>query len=215
MNLTTSSLSTRLLRQRLPRVCVPVVGHKPPEMLEKAEQVARDNSFIEFRLDYLAHPPLFFPKLKDFIEYHPHVTLMATCRRANNGGRFRGSIASEVDILTKAGAAGCHLLDIELESASHLKPHDWQKLKKNAGVILSYHDFLGSKKLEETFRKMEQYPADFLKIVTTAGSLYDNVTVMKFLEAKSDLRPLIGLCMGEQGVISRLLSVRVGDEFNY
>src|SRR5437588_220030 len=152
MNLTTSSLSTRLLRQRLPRVCVPVVGHKPPEMLERAEQVARDNSFIEFRLDYLAHPALFFPKLKDFIEYHPHVTLMATCRRANNGGRYRGSIASEVDILTKAGAAGCHLLDIELESASHLKPHDWQKLKKNAGVILSYHDFRGTKKLEETFR---------------------------------------------------------------
>src|SRR5205823_11332353 len=30
-----------------------------------------------------------------------------------------------------------------------------------------------------------------------------------------DLRPLIGLCMGEQGVISRLLSVRAGSEFTY
>jgi 3-dehydroquinate dehydratase/shikimate dehydrogenase len=215
MNLLSSSLSTRLLRQRLPRVCVPVVGKNAAEMLERAEQVARDNSFIEFRLDYLSQPTQLFPKLKGFVEYHPHISLIGTCRRANNGGKFRGSIASQVDVLAKAAAAGCHLVDIELESASKLKSGDWQKLKKNSGVILSFHDFHSTKKLEETFEKMEGYPADFLKIVTTAKSLYDNVAMMKFLEAKSDVRPIIGLCMGEQGIISRLLSVRAGSAFTF
>ena len=184
-------------------------------MIDKAEQLARDNSFIEFRLDYLLQPAQFFPKLKGFIEYHPHITLIGTCRRADNGGKFRGSIASQVDILDKAGAAGCHLVDIELESAIHLKSADWQKLKKNAGLILSYHNFRSTSKLQEVFQKMEIYPADFLKIVTTANSLTDNVVMMKFLEAKSDLRPVVGLCMGEQGIISRLLSVRAGSAFTF
>ncbi len=215
MNLLSSSLPTRLLRQRLPRVCVPVVGKNPPEMIEKAEQIARDNSFIEFRLDYLTRPTQFFSKLKSFIEYHPHVTLIGTCRRANNGGKFRGSVASQVDILAKSGAAGCHLVDVELESATHFRLADWQKLKKNSGVILSFHDFRSTKKLEETLRKMEAYPADFLKIVTTANSLYDNVVAMKFLEVKSDRRAMIGFCMGEQGIISRLLSVRAGSAFTF
>src|SRR5437879_1750249 len=86
MSTQSPALAPRQLRHRLPRVCVPVVGKNPIEMVEKAEQVARDNSFIEFRLDYLSKPALFFPKLKSFIEYHPHVTIIATCRRAKNGG---------------------------------------------------------------------------------------------------------------------------------
>ncbi|MCU1309593.1 MAG: 3-dehydroquinate dehydratase / shikimate dehydrogenase [Candidatus Angelobacter sp.] len=209
------ALAPRLLRHRFPRVCVAVVGKNPAEMVQKAEQLARDNSFIEFRLDYLSKPALFFPKLKSFIEYHPHVTLIATCRRAKNGGKFNGSVASQVEVLAKAAATGCHLVDIELESAAQLKTADWNKLKKNASVILSFHDFRSTKKLEETFAKMEAYPADFIKIVSTANSLYDNVVMMKFLEKKSDQRAMIGLCMGEQGIISRLLCVRAGSIFTF
>src|SRR5437879_11631542 len=209
------ALAPRLLRHRLPRVCAAVVGKNPVEMVEKAEQVARDNSFIEFRLDYLPKPALFLPKLKSFIEYHPHLTLIATCRRAKTGGKFKGSVASQVDVLAKAAATGCHLVDIELESAAQLKSADWQKLKKSASVILSFHDFRSTKKLDETFAKMEPFPADFIKIVSTANSLYDNVVMMKFLEKKSDQRAMVGLCMGEQGIISRLLAVRAGSIFTF
>ena len=204
-----------MLRHRLPRVCVPVVGKNAAEMLDKAEHVARDISFIEFRLDYLGTPSLFFPKLKSFVEYHPHVTLIATCRRAKAGGKFRGSIASEIDILCKAANMGCHLIDVEFETATQLKPRDWDKLKKCAQVILSFHDFRGTKKLDETFAKMAPYPADFIKIVTTANSLYDNVVMMKFLQSKSDSRAMIGVSMGEQGIISRTLAVRAGSIFTF
>ena len=84
-----------------------------------------------------------------------------------------------------------------------LKPNDFNRLRRSAHLILSYHDFRGTKKLEETFAKMQQHPSDFIKIVTTANSLYDNVVMMKFLEKYSHAHSLIGLCMGEQGVISR------------
>jgi 3-dehydroquinate dehydratase/shikimate dehydrogenase len=51
--------------------------------------------------------------------------------------------------------------------------------------------------------------------VTTANSLYDNVAVTKFLEKKADERSMVMLCMGEQGIISRLLTVRAGSAFTF
>ncbi len=62
---------------------------------------------------------------------------------------------------------------------------------------------------------MQQYPADFFKVVSTANSLHDNVTMMKFLEQHSSAHSLIGICMGEQGIISRVLGVRAGSQFTF
>ena len=56
------------------------------------------------------------------MEYHPHLTAIATCRRTASGGKFKGSLAAQLDILGKAGAAGCQLLYIELQSAAKCKP---------------------------------------------------------------------------------------------
>ena len=82
-------------------------------------------------------------------------------------------------------------------------------------MILSYHDFRATKNLEQTLEKMVKIPADFYKIVGTATTLYDNVTMMKFLEKFGDRHSLVGLCMGEQGIISRLLGVRAGSVFTF
>src|SRR5579864_3849336 len=133
--------SPRLLPLRLPRVCVAVIGSDPNEMAEKAEAVARDNSFLEFRLDYLSKPGLALPKIKRFLESHPGTVAIATCRRVASGGKFRGSIASQLDILGKAAAAGCQLVDVELQTASKCKPDQLKKLRSKAGLILSFHDF--------------------------------------------------------------------------
>ena len=215
MNSPIATVSPHALRQRLPRVCVAIAGTTPAEMIDTAERVVRDNPFIEFRLDYLPRPGALLPKLKSFIEFHPHVIMIATCRQARNGGKFRGSVASQIDILIKAAGMGCQLMDIELQTAAQLGARQWERLKHSGAVILSYHDFRATKKLEETYAKMQAYPADFLKIVTTANSLYDNVVVTKFLESKSDERSMIMLCMGEQGIISRLLTVRAGSAFTF
>ena len=95
----------RLLPLRLPRVCVAVTAADPTELVDKAESLIRDNSFLEFRLDYISKPALAFPKIKHFIETHPGTVIIATCRRVASGGKFRGSIASQLDILAKASAS--------------------------------------------------------------------------------------------------------------
>ncbi len=175
----------------------------------------RDNTFLEFRLDYLPRPALALPKIKRFTEYHPHVAVIATCRRTSGGGKFKGSIASQLDILSKATAAGCQLIDLELQSAVKCKPAQIGKLRSHAALVLSFHDFRATKKLDETLAKMTSIPADYYKVVSTATTLYDNVTMMKFLEKQGDKQSLVGMCMGEQGIISRVIGVRAGSAFTF
>ncbi len=205
----------RLLPLRLPRVCVAVIGNDPAELVDKAESLVRDNSFLEFRLDYLSKPALAIPKVKRFLESNPGTVVVATCRRVPNGGKFRGSIASQLDVLAKAAAAGCQLIDLELQTAAKCKPEHLRKLRGRAGLILSFHDFRGTKKLDETLEKMRAIPADYYKLVSTATTLSDNVGMMKFLNREGDRNSLVSMCMGEQGVISRVLGVRAGSVFTF
>src|SRR5271169_6425311 len=215
MHASSTVYASRIQRFRLPRVCVPIVGEDASNIIDRAESLVRDNPFMEFRLDYLSNPVAGLPKLKHFLDMHPEATIIATCRRAVSGGKFKGSAAAQLDILVKAAATGFQLIDIELQSAEILKPAELIDLKNKVGVILSFHDFKATKKLEETFAEMKRYPADFYKVVSTATTLYDNVQMMKFLQAHSAQYEMVGLCMGEQGIISRVLGVRAGSVFTF
>ena len=208
-------VAPRLLPHRLPRVCVAVIGSDPNELAERAEALVRDNSFLEFRLDYFSKPGLALPRIKRFLESHHGTIAIATCRRVASGGKFRGSIASQIDILNKAAAAGCQLVDVELQTATKVKPEQLQKLRARAALILSFHDFRATKKLDHTLEKMLAFPADFYKVVSTATTLADNVTTIKFLAREGDKHSLVGMCMGEQGTISRVLGVRAGSMFTF
>ncbi|HZQ21166.1 MAG TPA: shikimate dehydrogenase [Terriglobales bacterium] len=206
---------SRLMHLRLPRVCVAIAAANAGELLEKAEGVSRDNHFIELRLDYIARPGLALSKIKEFTGSHPHVSVIATCRRVPSGGKFKGSISSQLEVLQKAAEFGCQLVDVELQTAARLKPAQLARLHSKAALVLSFHDFKSTAKLDETLRKMSPYPADFYKIVSTATCLYDNVTMMQFLEKHQNAHSLIGLCMGEQGIISRVVGVRAGTVFTF
>src|SRR5450755_1699618 len=215
MQVSSTVFASRIQRFRLPRVCVAVVGEDATNIIDRAESLVRDNPFMEFRLDYLTNPAAGLPKLKHFLDLHPEATVIATCRRAVNGGKFKGSASAQLEVLTKAAAIGFQLVDIELQSAEILKPAELTELKDRVGVILSFHDFKATKKLEESFAEMKRYPADFYKVVSTATTLHDNVHMMKFLQAHSAQYEMVGLCMGEQGIISRILGVRAGSIFTF
>ncbi len=205
----------RHLPLRLPRVCVAVTGASGGELIEKAEALVRDNSFIEFRLDYVRQPGSALPRLRRFLEYHPEVLAIGTCRRAANGGKFRGTVSAQADVLVKAAAAGCQFVDVEFQSAQAMKPKELDKVRAAAAVILSFHDYRATRKLDDTFNKMTAIQADYYKLVSTATCLADNVEMMKFLERRSHQYSVVGLCMGEQGIISRVLGVRAGSAFTF
>lgn len=193
-----------------------MIGATVTEMVEKAESICRDNPFLEFRLDYLAKPVPAIAKLKEFLGEHPAVTAVATCRREANGGRFAGNLAAEIEVLQKAAGSGFHLVDLELQSAEAAKPEELEKLRaRGAGLIISYHDFMSTKDLDGVFERIRPFEPDFTKVVSTARSLSDNVAMLRFLERARDAANVVGICMGEQGLISRILGPRSGSLFTF
>jgi 3-dehydroquinate dehydratase/shikimate dehydrogenase len=209
-------VSTHFIRSRIGKICVAITGATPADMLRNAETIIRENHFVEFRLDYLPSPAAILPRLKQFLYERSEVTAIATCRRVQTGGKFKGTITAELEVLEKAAQAGCHLVDVELQTAEHTKPAQMKKLRSlGAALIVSWHDFEGTKDLDRVFERIKAFQPEFVKIVSTAKTLADNVTMMRFLDRRRDEANLIGISMGEQGTISRVLGLRAGSVFTF
>jgi 3-dehydroquinate dehydratase/shikimate dehydrogenase len=205
-----------MIRSRIGKVCVAIIGATVAEMVERADAAVKETNFLEFRLDYLDKPLAALPRLKQFLAEHTAVTAIATCRRAPNGGKFEGTVAAETEILIKAAGSGFHLVDLELESAEELKKNDFQKLRETGvALIVSFHDFKQTKDLDGVFARIKPFEPEFVKIVPTARTLTDNLTLMRFIERVNDHSNIIGVCMGDAGIISRVLGVRAGSAFTF
>jgi 3-dehydroquinate dehydratase / shikimate dehydrogenase len=216
LNVPVPSIAPQLLRSRLTKVCVAIIGATPSEMIEKATSVVKETPFLEFRLDYLDKPLLAMPKFKQFFAENGAATAIATCRRAAYGGKFAGSVAAEVEVLRQAAEAGFQLADLELDSAEALKKAGVAKLRETGiALIISHHDFHATKDLDGIYARIAPFNPDFVKIVPTAKALVDNVTLIRFLERMNDHTNIIGICMGDAGIISRVLGVRAGSAFTF
>ncbi|RZU40466.1 3-dehydroquinate dehydratase [Edaphobacter modestus] len=215
-NVPIPSTATQLLRTRISKVCVAIIGSTASEMIDKAAAVVKETPFLEFRLDYLEKPLAALPKFKQFFADNTAATGIATCRRSANGGKFSGTVAAEMEILCKVAAAGFHIADLELESAEALKKDELQKLRDTGvALIISHHDFTATKDLDKIYERIVPFQPDFIKIVPTAKSLTDNVTLMRFMERMHENANIIGICMGDAGIISRVLGLRVGSTFTF
>jgi 3-dehydroquinate dehydratase/shikimate dehydrogenase len=215
---TSIQIASHLLRSRIGKICVAITGSSAEEMCDKAAEVLKETTFLEFRLDYLPKPSSSFPSFGRFFEANGAATVVATCRCKANGGRFEASADAALDVLLKAAAAGFHLVDIELEAIEELPKDTMDRLRTaGAAVIISYHDFHATKDLDGVYRRIQPYAPDFTKIVPTARSLSDNLVLMRFLEQMEDASnsSIVGICMGEPGIISRVLGLRAGSAFTF
>jgi 3-dehydroquinate dehydratase/shikimate dehydrogenase len=199
----------------MPRICVSITGADAAELLDKAEAVLRENALIELRLDYLKTPLAALSQLRHLMEARPDAIIIATCRRTEAGGKFHGSVAAQMEVLRKATEIGCPAVDVEIESAEAISTEDWEDLRARAAIVLSSHDFKSTGNLEETFARMRGFPADFYKLIGTATCLHDNVVMTRFLEQHSPEYSMVGACMGEQGMLSRILGIRAGGAFTF
>ena len=213
-----NQIASHLLRSRIGKICVAITGSTADEMLERAATVLKETTFLEFRLDYLAKPAAALPRFKQFLADNGAATAIATCRCKGNGGRFTGSNTEAAEILLRAAEAGFQLVDVELESAEKLPKATLEKLRATGvALIVSYHDFHTTKDLDGILARITPFAPEFIKIVSTARSLSDNITMMRFLEKVEDSHnsSIIGICMGEAGVISRVLGLRAGSAFTF
>ncbi len=129
--------------------------------------------------------------------------MICTVQRPQDGGRWRGSEEERQTILRQAIVSGVEYVDLELDAAEKIRRYG--KTKR----IVSFHDFQGTpENLEEIHAQLAGKDADIVKVVTTAQTPLDCVRLLKL--ARSAKVPTIAFCMGEIGLISRILCGRFG-----
>jgi 3-dehydroquinate dehydratase/shikimate dehydrogenase len=202
------------------KICVAIQATSPTGLIERAEAALIDSKFFEFRLDSCLKPALALPKVKEFLGAHREVTAIATCRRKPFGGSFDGSLKEELDLLTAAALAGCKIVDLEVESADEAAPKQLDPFRSKlqaagAALLISCHDFARTKNLEQVAQRIGAFHPEFIKVVSTARSLADNLTVLKLIEDRSRSSEIVGIAMGEEGSLSRVLGVRAGAAFTF
>ncbi len=210
-------------RLRVGKLCIAVQGTTPAELFSRAEAAINDSIFIELRLDSLAKPATVFSALETFLHRHRELTVIATCRRKSFGGHFVGSLNSELDLLLKAAETGCHIVDLEVESAEQATRPQLARFRtalRAAGtaLLISSHDFSRTRRpdgLIQTAERIAAFGSEFVKVVSTARSLADNLSVLRMVEDQSLNSRVVGIAMGEEGVISRILSPRAGAAFTF
>lgn len=185
-------------------ICVTIGRTRHRMVLAEHKALAeRGAELMELRLDWIARSPDVHRLLKD----RP-TPVVVTCRRPQDGGRFRGSDEERLKLLRHAIVDGAEYVDLEADIAG--KVPRYGKTKR----IVSHHDFEQTPdNLEEIHAQLCKLDPDVVKIVTMANSPRDNVRMLQ-LVAHADV-PTVGFCMGDYGVPSRILCGKYGAPFTY
>ncbi|HVY95271.1 MAG TPA: type I 3-dehydroquinate dehydratase, partial [Bryobacteraceae bacterium] len=201
-------------RRALPRICIALGLPDVPRLLEQARREAEaGESFLEFRIDYLPDPVKGAEAIATFLHDYPTCTILATCRRHQNHGRFNGSIDEQLRILDLAIQHGAKAVDVEIETAEAAVAR-CAELRAKAYLIISWHHFETTPPLDPVLKRMRKVPADVYKVVSTARKPTDTGRILAASRLSPKI-PLVTLAMGEVGFPSRVLSPAFGTVFTY
>jgi len=196
--------------------------------LESARRAARDGAdLVEWRVDGLADRLL--PRdaelaqrlVRRLIEVAPKPSIV-TVRCAHEGGAWRGDDAHRVAFLEAIGTGdpAPRYLDLELasfERSANLRQkvrlavqHDRQARDLKTSLMLSAHDFDSrpADLLSRYARMVDEPACAVAKLAWRARSLRDDLEAFEILRERR--APTIALCMGEFGLVSRVLARKFG-----
>ena len=201
-------------RRALPKICIALGLPDIPRLLDQARhEVEAGENFLEFRLDYVPDPAAAAKAIRTFLDEYPSCSILATCRRHQNHGRFNGSIEEQMCILDLAIQNGARAIDIEIESAEVAAPR-CAALRTRAQLIVSWHHFETTPPLDPVLKRLQKIPADIYKIVSTARKPTDMGRMLAASRLSPKI-PLVTLAMGEVGFPSRVLSTGLGAVYTY
>jgi len=170
---------------------------------------------LEIRIDAL-EPTQCIEQLPKLLAASPIPTIV-TCRSVQEGGMFEGE--EEERIAMYEAAIHCdtppRYIDIEYETTVR-HPLVLNALRSdNSGIILSWHDMRGRPHdLIQRARAMQDVSEiDVVKMVWRARSIRDNFEAFDLLQSRQ--QPMIVMCVGEYGVMSRVLAPKFGSFATY
>ena len=140
---------------------------------------------------------------------------IACNRRAEEGGKWGGSEPDRIKELLGALELGANIIDVEIATPDAGKIV--KEIKGKAGCLVSSHDTKGTpplKKLKEILEDEINGGADICKVVTTARTFADNLSVLQLITEFPTVK-VVAFAMGEEGQISRILCPLIGGYFTY
>ena len=206
-------------------ICVSIFVDSPddvPSALERAsDAVAEGARMIEWRLDAVAEDPDGLPAILKLLRGAP-APCIATIRAESEGGTWDGNEQDRISLLEAMGTSDDPPAYIDLEQAAwgrsaNLRQkvrlaidHESQVRDISSRLIVSSHDFGGrpANLLARVAEMIENEACAVGKIVFTARSVRDNLEVFDLLTERR--KPMIALCMGEFGEMSRVLAPKFG-----
>ena len=176
-------------------LCVSVQAQTHQAMLAQMQRVAPEADVIELRLDALRDGPVDVARLLDG---RPK-PVVVTHRPTRQGGAHEGDEAQRVAVLQQAVDLGADYVDVELDAV--------ERVQRRGGTrfIVSHHDFSETPRdLDALLGRIADTRPDVAKVAVMANDLRDNLRLFEAM-GRSPV-PVIGICMGEAGMISRVLA---------
>ncbi|XP_021669581.2 bifunctional 3-dehydroquinate dehydratase/shikimate dehydrogenase, chloroplastic isoform X2 [Hevea brasiliensis] len=175
--------------------------------MKKAQELGAD--LVEIRVDFLKN---FSPRqnLEVLIKQSPLPTLI-TYRPKWEGGEYDGQESKRQEALRLAIELGSDFVDVELKVAQGFFSSIQGKKPEKVKIIVSSHNYESTPSIEEIgelVARIQATGADIVKIATTALDITDNARMFHVL-VHSQV-PMIGLVMGERGLMSRILTAKYG-----
>ncbi len=187
-------------------ICVAIGRSRHKHMKAEHRHLAEQGAnMVELRVDYVAGRV----NLKRLLADRPeNCEVIITCRRKEDGGKWNGTEETRLMILREAIAEGVDYVDIEEDIAAAIPR--FGKTKR----IISYHNFRNTpENLRDLHTRMSQLDPDIIKIATTANDPHDNLRILELMQ-ESEI-PTVGMCMGDIGTPSRILSQKFRSPYTY
>ncbi len=202
------------------KICAVVAAESAAAMWNQFERALSETKTVELRLDWLANDgeiERFLARLaargrRKAVLTH-RATLIATCRRREAGGRYRGTIAKQLIHLGEALRAGCKWYDLEVESALRCPSELLDVLLGEGRQICSAHFFQRPPKdFKPVIARLSSVRPDAIKIAAQCESLSEARRVMAITRSQ---RGAIAVPMGDIALPMRVLALREGGNFIY
>lgn len=196
-------------------LAVPISGKDLKEVNEQIKSAKSGGAeMLELRTDMLSELETGVVKKAVKTAKGTSLPVIVTCRDKAQGGIGQWGPDKRVEILIEAVKAGADYIDCEYDNfvIGDVRERIVKELLEHSGtrLILSAHNFEGRfSDIEGLYEEIhEAYPECIVKLVYTAGQTCDCFEAFDLLKKRKV--DLIVFCMGEDGVISRILTKKFG-----
>ncbi len=195
------------------KTCVSIAETTPKKLKQTLKIALKKSDYVEIRFDFLKieQVPQVLESVKKDLK-----KIVCTLRPKSEGGKFTGNEKERISILKLIAEYNPFLLDVEFNTMKRDKKLVKYLKTTKTNLLVSGHDFKKTPNFTELIKQLNQMSkfSSNVKIVTTAKSTDDSTRVLQLYNKKGKIN-LIAFAMGDEGKISRILSLYLGSPYAY